>query len=35
MEAALREMLRFVQATTGGISSFGADRAVAYKVEAH
>jgi hypothetical protein len=25
----------FVQAPTGGISSFGADRAVAYKVEAH
>jgi hypothetical protein len=35
MEAALRERLRFVQAPTGGISSFGADRVVAGKVEAH
>jgi hypothetical protein len=34
MEAALRETLQFVQATTGGLSSFGADRVVAYKVEA-
>jgi hypothetical protein len=25
----------FVQAPTGGISSFGADRVVAHKVEAH
>jgi hypothetical protein len=25
----------FVQASTGGISTFGADRVVAYKVEAH
>jgi hypothetical protein len=32
MEAALRETLRFVQARTGAISTFGADRVVAYKV---
>jgi hypothetical protein len=35
MEAALRETLRFVQARTKGISTFRADRVVAYKVEAH
>jgi hypothetical protein len=35
MEAALRKTLRFVQAPTEGISTFGAGRVVAGKVEAH
>jgi hypothetical protein len=35
MEAALTGTLSFVQALRGGISSFGAGRVAAYKVEAY